>query len=224
MKKCAILFSGGKDSTYSAYLAKQKGYELTCLITLISENKESYMFHTPSIEKTKKQAEVMDIPIMISTTKGEKEKELVDLQKAIQKAKDKFGIDTLVTGALHSVYQASRIQKICDDIGIKCFNPLWHKNEITYLNEILENKFEILIIGVFAYPLDKSWLGRKVDKRFINKVAELKQKYNIHPAGEGGEFETFVLNCPLFKKPLQVKSFKDVSTGENSWRRDIEVE
>jgi len=222
--KLASLFSGGKDSCYSAFLAKKAGHEISCLITIHSENPESYMFHTPSISKTKAQAEAMQIPLIIQKTKGKKEEELKDLEDAIKKAKEKYKIEGVVTGAIQSVYQASRIQKICDKLNIECFNPLWQKDEIEYLNELIENKFEIIIVGVFAYPLDKSWLGKKIDKKFIKDVIELKKKYQIHPAGEGGEFETFVLNCPMFKKKLKVKSFKDNKEGENSWRREIEVE
>ncbi len=221
--KAAILFSGGKDSTYSAYLAKKAGYELTCLITIYSDNKESYMFHTPSINQAKKQAKAMDIPLQTSRTKGEKELELKDLEDAIKLAKEHYNFDTLVTGALHSEYQASRIQKICDNLNLKCFNPLWHKDEIAYLHELIDAKFRIMITGVFAYPLDKSWLGRIIDKKFIDEVAQLKAKYKIHAAGEGGEFETFVLNCPLFKYELKVKSFKDAKEGENAWRREVKV-
>ena len=222
--KAGVLFSGGKDSCYSAYLAKKAGYKLACLITIFSENKESYMFHTPSIEKTKQQAQVMNIPLLIQKTKGEKEKELEDLETAIKLAKEKYRVDTIVTGALHSVYQASRIQKICDKLKLKCFNPLWHKDEIEYLYELVNNEFKVLIIGIAAYPLNKLWLGRIINKEFIEEVQVLKEKYKIHPAGEGGEFETFVLNCPLFKQELKVKSFEDISTGENSWTRNIELE
>jgi len=222
--KAGVLFSGGKDSCYSTYLAKKAGYELACLISIFSENKESYMFHTPSIEKTKNQAQVMDIPLLIQKTKGEKEKELEDLETAIKLAKEKYRVDTIVTGALHSVYQASRIQKICDKLKLKCFNPLWHKDEIEYLYELVNNEFKVLIIGVAAYPLNKLCLGRIINKEFIEEVQVLKEKYKIHPAGEGGEFETFVLNCPLFKQELKVKSFEDISTGENSWTRNIELE
>ncbi len=222
--KAGVLFSGGKDSCYSAYLAKKAGYKLACLITIFSENKESYMFHTPSIEKTKQQAQVMNIPLLIQKTKGEKEKELEDLETAIKLAKEKYSVDTIVTGALHSVYQASRIQKICDKLKLKCFNPLWHKDEIEYLYELVNNEFKVLIIGIAAYPLNKLWLGRIINKEFIEEVQVLKEKYKIHPAGEGGEFETFVLNCPLFKQELKVKSFEDISTGENSWTRNIELE
>ena len=221
--KVAILFSGGKDSVYSAYLVKQAEHELSCLISIFSENKESYMFHTPSIEKVEKQAEVMGLSIIIQKTKGEKEKELEDLEEAIKKAKQEYGIEGIVTGAIQSVYQASRIQKICDRLKLKCINPLWQKNELEYLKELIDNKFKVMIVGVFAYPLDQKWLGRIIDVDFIKEVQELNEKYKIHVAGEGGEFETFVLNCPLFDKELEVKGFKDISTGEHSWRREIEI-
>lgn len=219
--KLASLFSGGKDSVYATYLAKNQGNEIACLITLLSKNKESYMFHTPSIKKTSFQAESMNIPLIIHKTEGKKEEELKDLEEAIKKAIRKYKIQGIVTGAIDSVYQASRIQKICDNLNIKCINPLWNKDEIPYLQELLENNFKIIIIGVFAYPLNQSWLGRVIDKDFIEQVKILKEKYKIHPAGEGGEFETFVLNCPLFKKPLNIKSYKDFKEGENSWRREI---
>ena len=215
--KLGILFSGGKDSTYAAYLAKKAGNEIKCLISLYSENKESYMFHTPAIELTKKQAEVMDLPLLTFKTKGEKEKELIDLEKAIKEAVKKYKIDGIVTGALASVYQASRIQKICDELKIKCFNPLWRKDQIKLLEELIENKFEVVIVGVFAYPLSEKWIGRKIDKKFIDEVKILQDRYKINPAGEGGEFESFVLNCPLFKKGLKVKRIT-VHGEKNSWR------
>jgi asparagine synthase (glutamine-hydrolysing) len=163
----------------------------------------------------------MDIPLIIQKTKGKKEEELKDLKKAIIKAIKKYKIQGVVTGVLYSEYQNSRIQKICDELNIKCINPLWHKEEIPYLKELLRENFKVIITGVFAYPLNQSWLGRNIDEKFIEEVKILNQKYKIHPAGEGGEFETFVLDCPLFKTPLKIKSFKDFKEGENSWRREI---
>lgn len=221
--KLGVLFSGGKDSTMAAHLAKKEGHELVCLMTVFSKNKYSYMFHTPSIGKVKHQAEVMGLPLITEKTKGEKEEELVDLERLIKKSRDKYGLDGIITGALHSDYQATRIQKICDNLRIKCVNPLWHKDEFEYLNEIIENKFKVVIIGVAAYPLDESWLGRMVDKKFIEDVKKLHEKYKIHPAGEGGEFESFVLDCPLFKRSLRVID-KKITGEKNSWRMEIKVE
>jgi len=110
--KLGILFSGGKDSTLAAMLAKKRGYDLTCLISIVSSNKDSFMFHTPSISKVKVQSDVMDIPLVMVETSGEKEKELEDLESAISEAVEKYGIEGVVTGAVESVYQSTRVQKI----------------------------------------------------------------------------------------------------------------
>ena len=220
--KCAVLFSGGKDSTYAAWLAKKEDHELVCLITLHSENPDSYMFHTPSIKRTRAQAEVMNIPLITEHTKGEKEEELKDLEKAIKKAKKRHDFGCIITGALHSDYQASRIQKICDKLKLKCLNPLWHKDEFEYLQELIDNKFKVAIIGVSAEGLDGTWLGRIIDNEFIEDVKKLHEKYKIHVAGEGGEFESFVLNCPLFKRELKITG-KEITGESNSWKMEIKV-
>ncbi len=218
----AVLFSGGKDSCYATFIAKKYGYKISCLITIDSENKESYMFHTPSISKVKHQAKAMRLPIIIKKTKGKKETELKDLESAIKSAIERYNVQGVVTGALESIYQASRVQKICTKLNIDCFNPLWQKDQNELLEELIKNKFDVIITGVFAYPLDKTWLGRKIDKKFIKDLKSLQEKYKINPAGEGGEFETFVRDCSLFKSKLKIKSFKD-SGEKNSWVREVEV-
>ena len=221
--KCAVLFSGGKDSAYAAYIAKKSGHEISCLISIFSENPKSYMFHTPSITKVKKQAEVMKIPLIVQRTKGEKEKELVDLENAIKKAIEKYGIEGIVTGAIASVYQASRVQKICDKLDLECFNPLWQKNPEEYWDELLKNGFEIIIIGVSAEGMGPELLGQKIDRKMLNKLKEIERKFRIHLAFEGGEAETFVLNCPLFTKKLKIID-KQIIGKRNAWKMEIELE
>ncbi|MDH7507748.1 MAG: diphthine--ammonia ligase, partial [Candidatus Thermoplasmatota archaeon] len=192
--KCGVLFSGGKDSTYAAYLAKKSNFELSCLITIFSENLESYMFHTVCINEVLKQAQAMNIPLIIQETKGEKEEELEDLEKALLKAKKEFCIDTIVTGAVCSNYQLSRIQKICDKLKLQCFNPLWQKDPNEYWDELLKNKFEIIITKVSANGLDEKWLGQKIDKKSLDNLKQVVKKFRIHLSFEGGEAETFVLD------------------------------
>jgi asparagine synthase (glutamine-hydrolysing) len=177
------------------------------------------MFHTPAISKVKKQAEAMGIPLIEVITKGEKEKELNDLKKALTIARKKYKIEGIVTGAVESVYQASRIQKICDTLDLEVFNPLWQKDQIELLNELIENKFEVILVAVAAEGFDTSWLGRKIDKKFVEDVKVLNKKYGINPAGEGGEYESFVLNCPLFKKRLKI-----VKSKVNDDRLEVDVE
>ena len=220
--KLGVLFSGGKDSTLAAWIARREGYELACVISIDSKNKDSFMFHTPSISRTKRQAEAMNLPIVVVNTNGEKEDELADLEKAILEAKEKFGIEGIVTGAVESIYQASRVQKICNKLGLGCFNPLWQKNQVELLEDLVKEGFEVIVVGVAAFPLDEKFLGRKIDEEFIEDMKILQKKYKINPAGEGGEFESFVLNCPLFDSEIEIKKFEDFGE-KNSWRRELEV-
>ena len=162
--KLGVLFSGGKDSVFVCYMAMQRE-EVECLITLASKNTESYMSHTPNISLTSLQSKAADIPLLEFETDGEKENELEDLKSAIICAKDKYSIEGIVTGAIMSVYQASRIQKICDSLDLWCFNPLWYINQNDYMNNIIDLGFEVIISGVFSYPFDESWLGRRIDKK-----------------------------------------------------------
>lgn len=201
--RLGVLFSGGKDSCL-AMLKAMKEHEISCLITVTSENKESYMFHTPNIHVTELQAEAIGIPLVKQLTKGEKEIELEDLKKAIEKAKKEYKIKGIVTGALYSEYQASRIKKICDELKLKCINPLWHINQVEELKETVKSGFTTVISGVFAYPFEKEFLGKIIDEKVIEKLKEFGEKYKINPAGEGGEIETTVLDAPFFKKRIEI--------------------
>jgi len=218
--KLAALFSGGKDSTLAIILAKKYRHTISCLISLQSENPDSFMFHTPSISQVEKQAERMNIPIIIQSTKGSKERELKDLEKAILKAKKQCKIKGILTGAVESVYQSSRIQRICNKHKLEVFNPLWQKDQIELLQELQKNKIQAIITGVAALPLDASWLGRVIDISFIKDARLLQETYKISPAGEGGEFESLVLDCPLFSKPLIVMDKKITGEG-NAYRMDV---
>ena len=121
--RLGVLFSGGKDSTLALHKAAEKE-EVACLITIFSKNKESYMFHTPNIELTALQAEALHLPLIRKVTAGEPEKELKELEKAIAHAITRFKIAGIVTGAVESVYQAARIQQVCNRLDVWCFNPL----------------------------------------------------------------------------------------------------
>ena len=214
--RVGVLFSGGKDSC----LALQKSmnfHDVVCLVSLISESQESYMFHVPNIEVTGRQAEAIGLPIVQKRTAGKKEEELKDLKKAISEAKADFDLDGMVTGAVKSVYQSTRVQRICRRLGLWCFDPLWLKDEIELLNEIVQNGYEVIISGVFAFPLNREFLGRKLDLDMIRKLEKLKQEYGLSPAGEGGELETTVTDAPFFRRRLEILDhevfYKDYAGG-----------
>ncbi|MDR2204498.1 MAG: diphthine--ammonia ligase [Nitrososphaerota archaeon] len=201
--KFGVLFSGGKDSVLALHLAAKRG-QVVCLITVVSKNKESYMFHTPNVDITELQAQALGLPLVSVETDGCKEEELIDLEGAILRAKTMFGIDTVVTGVVASVYQLERVQKICNSLGLECFNPLWKYNQRALLECLVENNFKVVISGVFAYPLDESWLGKLLDQSVILRFLELSVRWGISIVGEGGEIETTVLDAPLFKCEIRV--------------------
>ncbi|MBI5391197.1 diphthine--ammonia ligase [Candidatus Woesearchaeota archaeon] len=202
--KLGVLFSGGKDSTLALLKAREKE-EVVCLISLISQNKESYMFHTPNIHLAELQAKAIGLPLVSFPTSGVKEDELKDLQQAILLAKQRYQIEGIVTGALASCYQASRIQNICNQLKLFCFNPLWQRDQISVLRELLERKFRVVIVGVFAYPFGEEWLGRELTPQVVDELEALQEQYHINPAGEGGEIETMVMDSPLHQRPIVVK-------------------
>ncbi len=207
--KLACLFSGGKDSNFALHEAS-KEHEVVCLISLKSKNLESYMFQTQGIDFVKYQAEALGLPLHVQDTLGEKEFELEDLKKAFLSVKEEYGVEGIVTGAINSIYQSSRIQRICDEVGLWCFNPLWQKDQIDFLHELAENGFEVVIVGVASYPFDESFLGGVIDEKMIKKLVEFNKKYEVNPAGEGGELETFVVDSPLFKKKIVIEKSSKV--------------
>ena len=201
--KLAVLFSGGKDS-YLALQYASKEHEITCLLTLESKKEDSWMFHTPAIEWTKLQAEAMGFNHLTKKTSGVKEEELGDLRTIFESAISKYSIEGIVTGALASVYQSTRIQRICNDLDLWCFNPLWQMPQRVLLQELLSNKVESIITGIAAEPFDDTWLGRCIDSECVDDLMSLESRYRINPAGEGGEIESFVLNAPLFHKSVRI--------------------
>ena len=208
--KVAALFSGGKDSVFSIYIAQQHGWEVTNLVSIYSKNKDSWMFHTINVHLTEKIAESMDIPLISKFSKGEKEKELDDLKNLLLK----LDIDGVISGAIASEYQRTRIEKICYELKIKSFTPIWHKDQEIILRNQLRAGFKIVIVGVFAHGFNESWLGRTIDEKCINELRILRDKYHINIAGEGGEYETLVVDGPLFSKKLVLDKVK------NEWTRD----
>jgi ABC transporter with metal-binding/Fe-S-binding domain ATP-binding protein len=200
--KVAALFSGGKDSIYSIYIAQQWGWDITQLITLDPLNKDSWMFHTINIDLTKILSHAVEIPLLITQTEGKKEKELEDLKYLLKNLE----IEGIISGTIASEYQRTRIEKICHELKIKSFTPIWHKDQKMILEDMIKAGFKIIIVGIFAYGLDEKLLGKTIDYKTIHDLTKIKDKYMINMAGEGGEYETFTIDGPIFKKKLIINN------------------
>lgn len=203
-----VLYSSGKDSTYALNWAIKNNHNVQ-LLTVFSELKESYMYHTTNIELTELSAKALQLPLIKVLTKGEKEKELIPLKKKLKE----LNCDAVISGAIRSEYQKNRVDKICNELKIKSIAPIWHKNALKYMKELIKN-YEIIFTSVSCYGMEKNWLGRKLNKKTLDDLILLNKKYKINIEGEGGEYETFVLNSPIHKKKIVVEE------GNVIWKRD----
>jgi asparagine synthase (glutamine-hydrolysing) len=217
--RVAALISGGKDSIYAAYKASEK-HEIVCLISFKSKRDDSYMFHIPNTELVKLQAKSMGIPLIFSESCGIKEEELADIRKALREAIKKYNIEGVVSGALASNYQKERIDTICRELKLKSIAPLWHIKAEGYLKEMIKNNFKVIITGIAADGLTKEFLGKEIDEDFLERV----RKMRIHVGGEGGEYESLVLDCPLFRQRLRIKKAEIIMEGECAGKYVVEAE
>jgi ABC transporter with metal-binding/Fe-S-binding domain ATP-binding protein len=213
----ASLFSGGKDSAYAMHRVMNEGHEIKCLISIESENPESYMYHVPNIKLTHMQADAMDIPIIYRVTKGIKEEELEDLEIALKEAIQVYNIEGVVSGAIYSNYQRKRIDDICKKLELESLIPLWKRKPKDMLEEMVNAGFKVIISAVAAGGLGPKWLGKEIDSEVINDLSDLHNTCYVCTAGEGGEFETLVLDAPFFKKRIKINNSEknwDGSSGQ----------
>jgi asparagine synthase (glutamine-hydrolysing) len=213
----AAMLSTGKDSVYAIHLMKKQGYDVRCLIAINPKNKDSFMYHSPTLEIAKMQAQSLGIRLLLIQSKGEKETELKELDRGLMLAKKMFGIEGVVSGALFSNYQRERIEKECERHSIRHFAPLWHMDQENYIRNLVKIGFKAMITKVACMGLDEKWLGRIIDNKCIDELVKLNSKYGVNVAGEGGEYETLVLDAPLFKEKILVKFSKKMLgdfTGE----------
>lgn len=201
----AALFSGGKDSVFSIYKAQALGHHVKCLITLVPSSDESHLLHHPNILLTELQAESLGLPQIISSAKSPDTKsELELLRTALIEAKSKYGITGLVHGGILSEFQKARFEGTARDLGLDVLAPHWKRVQKQYMHEIVSSGIVFIISSVSCDGLDKSWLGRKITRDDLHQLEILSEKYKFNLSFEGGEAETFVVDCPLFSNPIKV--------------------
>ena len=211
------LFSGGKDSSWALYRAQERGLDVIRLVT-VHPGGESYMYHVPATELAAVAAESIGIELLeiepddlgaeTATDVGEQgDAELEPLETALRELDDELagGIAGITAGAVESEYQTSRIEGLCERLGVELFAPLWQRDPETLAESMLDAGFEITIVRVAAAGLDESWLGRQLDRGTLEDLRELHEEYGVHILGEGGEFETLVTDGPHMTRPIELE-------------------
>ena len=203
--KLASLFSGGKDSTYSIFLAKKEGHEIKCLLTVFPKSAESHLLHHPNLKWTKLQSESMGIPQeVIESSSDDTDNELELMKKLLVIARRNYSIEGVVHGGIKSKFQKNKFENLCTDLGLKSLSPLWDSEPEGYMQNLLDSNFEFILTSVSSDGLDNSWLGRKIIFEDLDRLKTLAKKFHFNLNFEGGEAESFVINCPLFSTPIEI--------------------
>ncbi len=212
--KLASLFSGGKDSVYSIFLANKQGHKVTCLLSVFPKSADSHLLHHSNLQWTSLQSESMQIPqLTIESNSDETNHEITSLEEILIKSIDQYGVEGIVHGGIQSQFQKEKFENLCHKLNLKSVTPLWNRNPFDYMNELISSNFKFIISSVSSGGLDDSWLGKVITKNDILTLHDLSQKFGFNLNFEGGEAETFVVDCPLFLNPINIIKSEKIWDG-----------
>ncbi len=211
--RAAALITGGKDSLYALVKALKMGYSVEWLVSMAPRRRDSWMFHWVNVHLTPLVSEAVGIPLVYRETSGVAEREVEDLKRALSK----LDVEALVSGAVASRYQKSRVDRVCSELGIRHVTPLWGRDQAELLREMLGSGMEIVFTAVAALGLGPEWLGRRLDQGALEELLDLSRRFGINPCGEGGEYETLVLDAPIYGKRIRIVRSRVVWSGDSGY-------
>lgn len=206
----ASLYSGGKDSSFSLYVAEQSGHEVPYLVNIVPQDRASWIFHTPNLNVVPTLAEAMGKEVILGSSTGEEDSDMEGLRRALEG----LDIDGVVTGAVWSDYQWDRMNLVCGDLGLKVISPMWRKDQDMLMEQIIDSGIRAVIVGCYAEGFDESWLGRPINHDTLKDLKALRSKYGISIMGEGGEYESMTLYIPGFSHGFEI------AEAEKEWKRN----
>lgn len=205
------LLTGGKDSVYSLYYAISQAWEVSETLTICPKVDETLMYHYPNARLAELSSKAMGVRnYRLELDKQGEDKELEVLFSYLS---DKRDVDGIVTGAIKSEYQRTRFDRVCEELGIRSISPLWRKDEMALLREMIDFGMEIIIVGISAEGLGKEWLGRKLDLNSLRNLERLSEEFGFNPSGEGGEFETLVVDAPFYRMKIEIIDYEVIWNG-----------
>ena len=224
------LVSGGKDSCFAMQLTAADGHQLVGLANLkpeLSGELDSYMYQTVGQDAIDLYSEAMGIPLFQRVIKGKpvnqdmeyngsvEGDEVEDLYELLAEIKQNIPFDAVSCGAIFSNYQRVRAENVCARLGVKLLSPLWGREQSALLKEMIDAGIEAILIKVAVLGLEPSKHLGKTIAQMYDELCSLKEKFGINVCGEGGEYETLTLDCPLFKKRIVIDQQEIVKHGHS---------
>ena len=215
--KLIILLSGGKDSTFNMMHAVALGHEVIALANLhpctSGMELDSWMYQSVGSEMIPTLAECLGIPLFRMEIEGSAlnsnadytithEDEVEDLYRLLYEIKSKFPqVQGVASGAILSNYQRVRVENVCKRLGLQSFAFLWQMNQQSLLESMIQSELNAVLIKTASIGLNETHLGKDIKEMYPHLI-QMHDKYGVHICGEGGEYETLTLDCPLYLKQI----------------------
>lgn len=232
--RTVALLSGGKDSLYNMFLATKDNHEIVAIANLKPKSSsgdelDSYMYQTVGHQAIETIAEALDKPLFrgdITSVARNKDldytepkngdDEVEHLYNLLQQIRDEhnIGFEAVCVGAIASSYQKSRVENVCKRMSLTMLAYLWDQDQDKLLQRMIDCNFDAILIKVACIGLTKNHIGKSIEA-MQEHLRYLHKKYDTNICGEGGEYETLVLDCPLYKRRLSIEDCEIVCHSED---------
>ncbi|MBU4014447.1 MAG: diphthine--ammonia ligase [Proteobacteria bacterium] len=216
--KTFVSWSGGKDAALSFYRA-MGDFQVTCLLNMVTEDGRISRSHGIRTDVLRMQAEAMGIQIIQQESSWETYE--AEFKKALSGLKGR-GVEAGIFGDIDLDAHREWVERVSRESGMEAVLPLWgEKNREKLIEELIEAGFETIVVATKKDVLGPEWLGRRIDYDFVRDISKIK---GVDISGEGGEYHTFVVSGPIFKKRINILKSKKIIRDQHCFLDILECE
>ncbi|KAI8920776.1 hypothetical protein DFJ77DRAFT_447308 [Powellomyces hirtus] len=219
--KVVALLSGGKDSCFNMLHCVANGHEIVALANLKpaaasgKDELDSYMYQTVGHDAIDLYGECMGLPLFRREIKGTsvsqgsdycltENDEVEDLFELLSNVKRAIpDVEGVSSGAILSNYQRVRVENVCARLGLASIAYMWRRNQNELMQEMISVGLNAILIKVASLGLNERHLGKTLQEMYPHLLS-MHERFGAHICGEGGEFETLTLDCPIFRKRIVI--------------------
>ena len=194
-------WSGGKDCCLACYRAVARGLKVRYLANMVAEDGKRSYSHGLAPRVLEAQAQAIGIPLI--QQRARRNNYEAEFKKMLLSLKEE-GISGGVFGDIDLDEHRQWIERVCGDVAVTPYLPLWGEKQEELLKDFISLGFTAIVVAAKAELFDREWLGRKVDRDFLDHLEVLKETKEVTPCGEAGEYHTLVVDGPLFERRLEI--------------------
>jgi diphthine-ammonia ligase len=209
------MFSGGKDSNYAVKYALDKGWTIKYLLSVKPTRTDCYLFHFATVEHTKLQAEALGLRHHLLTCSVADPKKEAEIVRQFVVSNEK--VDAVILGG--TGLQATQIRSIQEALRphkVEVFAAHSGEDHIELFEQMIKGGFKIMMTQYAAEGITLDWLGRVIDEKAYQELKKLSETYGFHLPAEGGNWDSFVIDGPTFKKRLIIEESEKVQEAKHS--------